>query len=142
MDSIDAILDTNVLYAGLYSATGASHQVLIALEQGRIQIVLSTTLVFEYEEVLKRDRETLNLTDAEIGILLDDLCRRSKHQVVYFHWRPCLSDPKDDHILELAVASSTSTIVTHNVRDFRRTTEFGIRAITPGQLLEELKWEH
>lgn len=142
MDSIDAILDTNVLYAGLYSASGASHQVLIALEQGRIQIVLSTTLVFEYEEVLKRDQETLNLTDAEIGILLDDLCRRSKHQVVYFHWRPFLSDPKDDHILELAVASSTSTIVTHNVRDFRRTTEFGIRAITPGQLLEELKWEH
>ncbi|MDE2888293.1 MAG: PIN domain-containing protein [Gemmatimonadota bacterium] len=66
----------------------------------------------------------------------------SKHQVVYLHWRPCLSDPKDDHILELAVASSTSTIVTHNVRDFKRTTEFGIRAITPGRLLEELKWEH
>lgn len=142
MDSIDAILDTNVLYAGLYSASGASHQVLIALEQGRIQIVLSTTLVFEYEEVIKRDQETLNLTDREIEILLDDFCQRGHHQVIYFHWRPCLSDPKDDHILELAVASSTSTIVTHNVRDFKRVTEFGIRAITPAQLLEELKWEH
>lgn len=142
MASINVILDTNVLYAGLYSASGASHQVLIALEQGRIQIVLSTTLVFEYEEVLKRDQETLNLTDKEIEILLDDLCRRSNHQVVYFHWRPCLSDPKDDHILELAVASVTSTIVTHNIRDFMRAAEFGIRAITPRQLLEELKWEH
>ena len=142
MASINVILDTNVLYAGLYSSYGASYQVLNALEQGRIQIVLSTTLVFEYEEVLKRDQETLSLTDKEIGVLLDDLCRRSNHQVVYFHWRPCLSDPKDDHILELAVASSTSTIVTHNVRDFKRTTEFGIRAITPGQLLEVLKWEH
>lgn len=142
MGSINAILDTNVLYAGLYSSCGASYQVLNALEQGWIQIVLSTTLVFEYEEVLKRDQETLNLTDEEIEILLDDLCQRGNHQVIYFHWRPCLSDPKDDHILELAVASATSTIVTHNVRDFMRATEFGIRAITPGQLLEELKWEH
>ncbi len=140
MASINAILDTNVLYAGLYSSYGASYQVLHALEQGRIQIVLSTTLVFEYEEVLKRDQETLNLTDMEIEGLLDDLCLRSNHQVLYFHWRPCLSDPKDDHILELAVASATSTIITHNVRDFKQATAFGIRAITPRQLLEELKW--
>ena len=138
---MNVIVDTNVLYAGLYSSYGASYQVLNALEQGRVQIVLSTTLVFEYEEVLKRNRETLNLTDKEIEILLDDLCQRSNHQVIYFYWRPCLSDPKDDHILELAVASATSTIVTHNVRDFMRTTEFGIRAITPRHLLEELKWE-
>ncbi len=41
------ILDTNVLYAGLYSADGASYQVLRAIERGQVRIVVSTTLLFE-----------------------------------------------------------------------------------------------
>ena len=51
----------------------------------------------------------------------------------------CLSDPMDDHILELAVASETKTIVTHNIKDFRGINKFGVRAITPKKLLEEIK---
>lgn len=50
-----------------------------------------------------------------------------------------LSDPKDDHILELAVASGISTIVTHNLKDFAKAVEFGVRAITPKQLLESME---
>jgi predicted nucleic acid-binding protein len=42
----------NVLYAGLYSAEGASYQILRAIEREQIQIILSTTLFFEYEDVL------------------------------------------------------------------------------------------
>ncbi len=139
MSEIKAIIDTNVLYSGLYSSLGASYQVLRAIEQGRVRIVLSTTLVFEYEEILKRDPDVLGLNEQEIEELLDDLCRRSDHQAIYFLWRPCLSDPKDDHILELAVASGALTVVTYNVKDFRKATPFGVRIITPGQLLEELK---
>jgi predicted nucleic acid-binding protein len=30
-----------------------------------------------------------------------------------------LRDPKDDHILEVAVAYRTKTIVTHNLKDFK-----------------------
>lgn len=139
MGEIRAIIDTNVLYAGLYSSRGASYQVLRAIEHDRIRIVLSTTLIFEYEEILKRDADVLGLDEQEIEELLDDLCRRGDHQLIYFLWRPCLSDPKDDHILELAVASGTLTIVTHNIKDFRKATPFGVRIIPPGQLLEELK---
>jgi len=60
-------------------------------------------------------------------------------KVIDFLWRPCIADPKDDHILELAVASGTLRIVTHNVKDFRKATPFGVQIITPGQLLEELE---
>ena len=131
------IIDTNVLYAGLYSSRGASYRVLQAIERGQIGIVLSTTLLFEYEDILKRHQSALGLSDSEIDEILDDLCMRSDHQKIRFLWRPCLSDPKDDHILELAVASGIATIVTHNIRDFEKAKDFGIRAITPGQLLEE-----
>jgi len=56
MNKIKAIIDTNVLYAGLYSSLGASYQVLRAIERSRIRMVLSTTLVFEYEEILSAIR--------------------------------------------------------------------------------------
>ena len=51
-----AVIDTNVLHAGLYSATGASHEILRLIEQGVVTPLLSTALLFEYEEVLKRDQ--------------------------------------------------------------------------------------
>ena len=137
--AIEAIIDTNVLYAGLYSSLGASYKVLQALEQGQIRSVLSTTLVFEYEEVLKRKADVLGLTGQDIEALLDDLCHRSDHRVIHFLWRPCLPDPKDDHILELAVASEKAIIATHNVKHFKNAPAFGVRVLTPSQLLEELR---
>jgi putative PIN family toxin of toxin-antitoxin system len=139
MSKLKAIVDTNVLYAGLYSARGASHQILQAIERGRIKIVLSTALLFEYEDILRRNQSQLSFSDREIEEILDDLCSRSDHQKIYFLWRPQLSDPKDDHILELAVASGIDTIVTHNIKDFGNAKEFGIRAIIPGQFLKEIR---
>jgi len=44
------VLDTNVLYAGLYSASGKSYQSLMAIDEGRVHIALSTPLLFEYED--------------------------------------------------------------------------------------------
>jgi putative PIN family toxin of toxin-antitoxin system len=138
MSQIRVILDTNVLYAGLYSARGASYKVLQAIEHEVIRAVLSTTLLFEYEDILRRNSSSLGLTDREIEDVLDGLCSRSDHQKIYFLWRPQLSDPKDDHILELAVAAGTALIVTHNTKDFGRAKEFDIRVVTPRQLLEEI----
>ena len=131
------VLDTNVLYAGLYSSQGASFRVLRLMEEGKLKTVLSTTLLFEYESVLKRNQVVLDLSDEEIEKILDYLCLRSEHQRIYFLWRPRLPDPKDDHLLELAVASGTKFIVTHNTKDFAGTGEFGIRSITPKELLLE-----
>ena len=139
MSKIDIILDTNVLHAGLYSSRGASYQILRFIEKGKIKTVLSTALLFEYEDILKRNKRILKIKDSDIEKILDNLCAFSKHQKIYFLWRPYLPDPKDDYILELAVASETKTIVTHNIKDFRGINKFGVRAITPKQLLEEIK---
>jgi putative PIN family toxin of toxin-antitoxin system len=132
------ILDTNVLYAGLYSSKGASFKVLQAIEKGRLKMVMSTTLLFEYEDILKRNQAVLCLSDGEIEKLLDYFCLQSEHQKIYFLWRPHLPDPNDDHLLELAVASGISLIVTHNTKDFKGVAEFGVRTITPQKLMEEI----
>jgi putative PIN family toxin of toxin-antitoxin system len=138
MADLRIILDTNVLYAGLYSARGASYQVLQAIEAGGVRIVLSTALLFEYEDVLRRDARRLKLSVQAIDALLDALCQISEHQKVYFLWRPCLVDPKDDHLLELAVASGADRIVTHNIKHFKEAASLGVKICTPKQLLETI----
>jgi putative PIN family toxin of toxin-antitoxin system len=133
------IMDTNVLFAGLYSSTGASFQILRLLNAGKIKPVISTTLLFEYEDVLKREQTILELSHKQVDIILDNICALCKFQKIYFLWRPYLKDPKDDHILEVAAASKTKIIITHNLKDFKGVENFGIQAITPGNFLEVIK---
>ena len=133
------VLDTNVLHAGLYSSEGASYQLLRAIERGQIRIILSTTLLFEYEDILNRKRLELGLSEKQTEAVLDNLCRLRNHQKIYYLWRPFLKDANDDHILEVAVASQTEIIVTRNIKDFNGVDKFGIREITPKQLLKEIQ---
>lgn len=135
----EIVMDTNVLFAALYSASGASFKVLELLATEHLRLVISTPLLFEYEDVLKRNQVMLELTDIEIETVLDNLCGFSRHQKVHFLWRPYLPDPKDDLILELAVASGVSTIITHNLKDFTGVAKFGVEAITPEVFLERFK---
>lgn len=132
------VLDTNVLYAGLYSASGKSYQLLKAIGGGRVRLALSTPLLFEYEDVLKRNQAVLNLSNAEVDIVLDNLCARADFQAVYFLWRPCLPDANDDMVLELAVAAQVPRIVSFNAKDFRPSSRFGIEVVAPKIVLEEL----
>ena len=138
MKKYKAVIDTNILYAGLYSATGASYRILRLIEQGRIMPLLSTTLLFEYEEVLRRNQKQLQLSDTAIDDVLNGLCSRGEGRKIHFLWRPQLPDPKDDHVLELTVAAGGADIVTYNVKDFTSATLFGIRIIKPSKLLREL----
>lgn len=132
------VLDTNVLYAGLYSANGKSYQLLKTIASGQVRIALSTPLLFEYEDVLKRNQPTLGLSDTDVDIVLDNLCAQADLQAVYFLWRPTLPDAKDDMVLELAVAAQVPRIVTFNAKDFCLASRFGIEVVTPKTLLEEL----
>jgi putative PIN family toxin of toxin-antitoxin system len=132
------VMDTNVLYAGLHSTRGASHEFLRAIDRGTVRIVLSTALLFEYEEVIRRNQVELGLSDQDVEELLNALCDVSEHQKVYFLWRPCLADVKDDHILELAVASRADYIVTYNVRHFQGAGRFGVKVSTAKEILESI----
>jgi len=139
---IRIVLDTHIIFAGFYSTFGASFQVLRALTVGKIQPVLSVALVFEYEDVLKRNSRKLGLTDWDMDAFLDNMCNLGSFQKIHYLWRPFLHDPKDDHVLELAVASQVKKIATFNAKDFKHVDRFGIKIISPKQLLEGIKWVH
>jgi len=130
--------DTNVMVAALRSRRGASYQLLSLLGEGRFEIGVSVPLVLEYEDALARDLEG-PYSRQDVEDLLDFLCQVAHRQRIFFLWRPCLPDPKEDMVLELAVAARCEAIVTHNARDFVGTERLGIRIDTPGSFLRILK---
>ncbi len=108
------------------------------LEKADYEINLSVPLLLEYEDVSKRQAEDLNLDTQTIDDILDYLCSVAKRWEVHYLWRPHLKDPKDDMVLEVAVVAKAEIIVTYNKRDFQGAEQFGIRLMTPRELLVEL----
>ncbi len=67
------------------------------------------------------------------------LASQSHLQEVHFLWRPFLSDPDDDFVLELAFAANCRYLVTHNVVDFRGSEQLGIQVVPPREFLKLIR---
>ena len=136
------VLDTNVVVSAALSRRGASSRLLELLAEGEFDIALSLPLYLEYEDVLSRDELVSHGVDPVAAReLYEDLGSIAQGQIIYFLWRPWLRDPKDDLVLEVAVASGSRYIVTHNVKDFIGQgieDAFGIDVLTPQALLKIL----
>lgn len=130
------VLDTNVLVAALRSRRGSAFRLLSLLGTGCFETAISVPLVFEYEDVLAREKIGVSVSAA--SDVIDYLCEVSHRQDIKFLWRPFLKDPKDDFVLELAVASQSEGIVTYNVKDFRGSARFGVRILRPVAFLAEI----
>jgi putative PIN family toxin of toxin-antitoxin system len=130
------VIDTNVLVAAARSRRGASYALLQTLRDGKWQMNLSSALVLEYEAQLKNEAVRQNRSPTVVDRFLDSLVAISNRRQIFYLLRPFLRDPKDDFIIELAVASRAEFIVTHNIRDFAGATEYGIRVLRPSEFLE------
>ena len=132
------VLDTNVVVAGLRSRQGASFRLLSEVGRGKFEIALSVPLVLEYEDALLRHAPATGLSRRDMDAILDYFCSVGHLQSIFFLWRPLLPDPKDDLVLELAVAAGCRTVVTFNVRDFRGAEGLGVSAQRPGGFLKAI----
>jgi predicted nucleic acid-binding protein len=132
------VLDTNVLVAGLRSRQGASFRLLAEVGRGKFEIALSVPLVLEYEDALLRHASVTGLSRRDVDVVLDYVCSVAHLQTIFFLWRPLLPDPKDDLVLELAVAAGCRTVVTFNVRDFRGGESLGVSPQRPGPFLKAI----
>ncbi len=104
---------------------------------GAFETVVSVPLVIEYEYASSKTAAQVGLDLKTIRAVLDYVCKVSKHQDIFFLWRPILHDPSDDMILEVAVASSADGIVTFNKRDFDKAISFNLSVWTPLEFLNE-----
>ncbi|MDR2153034.1 MAG: putative toxin-antitoxin system toxin component, PIN family [Helicobacteraceae bacterium] len=132
------IIDTNVFVLATHSRNGASFRLLSLLPSDKFQIAVSTPLILEYEDAAKRSHPNKALSDEAIGAILDYVCQAAHKQKIYYLWRPVLCDPKDDLVLELAVAACAKIIVTFNAKDFRRAARFGVEILRPQDYLKRI----
>lgn len=110
------------------------------LPSSDFEIALTVALYTEWQAVLTRPEHLPPgaTVDEALGFLRY-LASIAHLQDVHFLWRPFLHDPDDDMVLECAVASRSQFIVTHNMKDFKRTEELKVQAIRPADFLRLLR---
>ncbi len=135
---IRAVIDTYVLIAALRSSSGASYQILLAAERGDFQMALSVPLLAEYDDVSSRPDMGVSIPMSAVEAILRRIAQVAHKQQIYFLWRPILPDPKDDMVLEVAIASGATHIVTFNRKDLRLASQFGITVLPPADFIRLL----
>lgn len=129
------VIDTNVLVTALKSQNGFSFNLLSIIDDPRFKIYVSTPLIFEYEDAIKRHKSKIKLNKTDLDAVLDYICLIAEKRKIFYLWRPFLKDPKDDMILELAVESECDYIISFNKKDFVGIEKFNLEVITPKEFL-------
>ena len=136
------VLDSSVVVSAFRSRHGAANAVVALVASGRIVPLATPALFLEYEDVLKRpeQRTVTGLSLAEVDGVLAALAAAIEPVDVRFAWRPQLSDPDDEMVLEAAVNGQADALVTHNLADFASAApRFGLLAISPADLLRRIR---
>jgi len=135
------VLDTDVVVAAMRSPGGASAELIRRIDRGRATLLLSVSLVLEYEAVcvLAVHRQAGALGLDEVLLFLDELVTMSEKVLVRFQWRPQVRDPGDEMVLEAAINGAADAIVTFNLRDYAAGPgRFGIEVLRPGEVLRRV----
>jgi predicted nucleic acid-binding protein len=134
------VLDTSVLVAAARSRLGASFALVSSIPAPEFQPCLSVALYVEWQEVLTRPENLPPDRTAEDALgFVRYLASQSHLQEIHFLWRPFLTDPDDDMVLELAFAASCRHIITHNGKHFRGSEQLGVSALSPREFLNLIR---
>jgi predicted nucleic acid-binding protein len=131
------VLDTDVAVAGLRSASGASRQLLIAVDEGRLDIVVSVPLVLEWEAVSKRpdNLAAAGIDTVDVDTVIDRLVEQALRAELHFLWHPQAFHADDEIVLETAVNGFADTIVSFDTKDLQVPTgRFGIEVVWPVEI--------
>jgi len=135
------VLDTSVVVSAFRSQNGASNKLLARVAARRLVPLATPALFLEYEDVLKRPEQLAasKLSLAQIDMVLAALAGAIEPVEVFFSWRPQLSDPNDELVLDAAVNGQADALITFNVADFARVApRFGLPVLTPAVVLERM----
>ena len=139
---MNVVIDTNIWISALISKEGVSREIIRLSLQEKLVPQISTTLFLEYEAIMKREKiQTLcALTKKEQEELFQAFLSTCQWNEIFYLWRPNLDDVGDDFLIELAVASNSSVIITENIKDIAfGELHFDIEVLTPKQFLERYK---
>jgi putative PIN family toxin of toxin-antitoxin system len=139
---VRAILDTNILVAGLFWH-GRPHQLLERVREGSLTLISSPTLFAELEEVLGRAKfdSVLLRSHTSRTKSLDEVRRLAEVLDPPPLPEPICRDPDDDHVLAVALAAQVDFIVTGDQDLLVLNAVQGIPILTPAQALAHLARE-
>ncbi len=127
------ILDTNVLISGIFFG-GPPATILRAWRDGKVQFVVSTEILKEYDEVAKR--LSRRYPGIEVGPLLMLLARNAELVDAATLPLPVSTDPDDDKFLACALASRTEVIVSGD-RDLLGVSGYrNLRILAPREFVD------
>ena len=129
------VLDTNVLVAGLLSATGPPGWMLEAVLAGDVDLAFDMGIRQEYDEVLRRQER--GLPAGRVDALLEVIDERGVEVVAAPRWPVGMPDPDDAPCLAVAAVAG-SVVVTGNLRHFPVRCRRGVTVLTPRQFVETL----
>lgn len=136
------VLDTSVLVAAIRSNRGASNALVEAGLLRKYTVIITANLFFEYEAVMTRPEHLAasGLDVNDVVALLDELAAVAEKVHPSYLWRPQLSDPDDEMVLEAAINGRAHAIVTFNASDFGMTPKrFGTAILSPAEALQKLR---
>lgn len=136
------VLDTDVIIAAFRSPTGASSALLEHALDGKFVMLVSTPLALEYEAVVKRPEQldAMGMSPEQADGRIRTVVALCEPVFKSYSWRPQLSDPNDELILEAAVNGGADILVTFNQRDFGSApAAFGIECLLPRYALERIR---
>jgi len=130
-----AVFDTNVLISGIIHI-GKSKQLIDAVLEGKITLILSTPIIQEFKGVISRDK--FKLSRDQQRILANFLVRISNIVGIKSKFKAVKGDPRDDIVLRTACDGEADYIVSGDehllsLKEFR-----GIKIVTVNEMLNFL----
>ena len=131
---IRVVIDTNVVVSAVLNPLGSPARVLGLVSDEAIRLLVSASIVSEYEDVLGRGE--FGLSASYLEAFFQDLLA----DAVVVEGAPPLRvspDPTDDKFLECAAAAEADYLVTGNLKHFPKLLG-RIRVVSPAVLLKEV----
>jgi len=122
------VLDTNVFISGIFF-TGPPYEILKAWRDGRVQLLISPSILDEYRRIATE--LALRFRDVDLKAFLDLLTVQA--EIVLAPTLPAVirDDPSDDKFLEAAVAGKASYVISGD-KHLLKLSEFqGIQILKP-----------
>ncbi|MDZ7291954.1 MAG: putative toxin-antitoxin system toxin component, PIN family [candidate division KSB1 bacterium] len=130
-----AVIDTNVVLAGLANRKGASFKILEHYLHRQFEWVNSQPVLDEYQGVLSVSQK---VAPVHLQIFLHLLRKRTRLVQITGSLRVC-KDPDDDKFLETAIIGGANFLVTKNLKHFPRKSYQKVRIVTVAAFLKEIE---
>ncbi len=107
---MNVVLDTNILLVSI-SPKSKFYPIFRAFEKEEYHLCVTTDILIEYEEILRR-----HVGEALTTVVLQIIENAPNTRLVsrYYEWNLITSDPDDNKFVDCAVAGNAKCIVSHD----------------------------